>query len=548
MGRMMEAKPHRLRVQDETLYMITLPSGELRYMATLGETLLDLPETPALNTHWSVFIPAKWHSAVQEAMAEVVVQNTAQAIELNPRSLGENPVVLNIHPVFDAQQQIIAIDWQGASDLSHNPHYEMFHRSAIAQWIMDPRPIHHYLKSHHIETPSRLNDAIQSNPSIVSELRGLFVIVDANASSVKMYKMESVDSFKAGIVANASDKDIVQAAYAILSIGEKAQRQTYQNEIVFNEGEKKYLWVSCEIPSLTTMDEGMFISVLDITLLKQAEQESEEREQFLATILRAVPDILMVFDFKRREPIFQNVDITKLLGYTDQDLEDTKGHILSYIAHPEDIITGESLKIMYAQLAAGEIYETTLRLQHNNGEWHHFYFRSAALDKDEKGNILNTVVVARDITEVLKAQQILNEQQRRYQLLADNFSDVIITTDTLFRINYVSPSVFELLGYKPEDFVKKHNAISRLGLEGYAERLARALADSVFRVDIESEDFKEVLEAEAIASSGAMIPVELKVSILRDEHHLLEGMLIVCARRYRTPQDRCRPAPGSQGI
>ncbi len=525
----MEAKPHRLRAQDEALYMITLPSGELRYMAPMCETLFDLTEAPLLNTHWSVFIPASWHGAVQQALAEVLVQNTPQILEIDFHCAARFCIdTLHLFPVCDANQQVIAITWQGAPHLSgDNHHYEMFHHSAIAQWIMDPRPIHHYLKNHHIETPLQLNDAIEINPVVVSELRGLFTIVDANASAAKMYKMESVDRFKVGIIANASDSEIVQAAYAILSIGEESQRQTYQTDIVFAEEDKKNLWVSCEIPSLTTMDEGMFISVLDITLLKQAEKESEEREQFLATILRAVPDILMVFDFKRREPIFQNVDITKLLGYTDQDLEDTKGHILSYIAHPEDVINGESLKAMYTRLAAGDIYETTLRLQHNNGEWHHFYFRSAALDKDEKGNIQNTVVVARDITEVLKAQQILTEQQRRYQLLADNFSDVIITTDTLFRINYVSPSVVDLLGYTPEEFVKNPNAISRLGLDGYVERLARALADSVFRVDIESEDFNEVLEAEAISASGEVIAVELKVSILRDEHHLLEGMLII---------------------
>lgn len=529
----MEAKPDWQRAQDEALYMLTLPGGELRYMASICETLFDLTEAPVLNTHWSAFVPACWHEAVQQALADVLEQNAPQVLAINYQGAGEHCIdALHLYPVTDAGQKLIAIAWQGARHLcGENHHYEMFHRSAIAQWIMDPRPIHHYLGKNHINTPARLNDALQANPSMVSELRGLFTIVDANASAALLYKMDSVDRFKVNIIANASDTELVQACYAILSIGEQAQRQTYQTyqtEITFeDEEEKKSLWVSCEIPSLLTMDEGMFISVLDITLLKQAEHESEEREQFLSTILRAVPDILMVFDFKRREPIFQNVDITKLLGYTDQDLEDTKGHILGYIAHPEDVIRGESLKTMYARLAAGDVYETTLRLQHNNGDWHHFYFRSAALDKDEKGNILNAVVVARDITSVLKAQQILNEQQRRYQLLADNFSDVIITTDTLFRINYVSPSIEDLLGYSPEQFVKQHNAISRLGLDGFADRLARALADSVFMVDIESEDFKEVLEAEALSASGAVIPVELKVSILRDEHHLLEGMLIV---------------------
>jgi diguanylate cyclase (GGDEF)-like protein/PAS domain S-box-containing protein len=525
----MDAKASWQREMDDTLYMITSAQNEVQYIAPICQTQLDITATSDTHVSWQQLVPEKYHRQLMQAMQQVLAEKCTQTLSLSKHPQPSPAISLCLVPLCDQNGDVATVIWFGAKgDKKANHHADMFHRSAIAQWIMDVASVYCYLHTLNIFTVEQLDAAVILSPYIVSHLRQLLRVIDANETAALLYNMKTIEQFKIDIIANATDKEIVRAAYAILGAAEKNQRQTFQTELTLEGSEKKSLWISCEIPASDNVDVGLFISVLNITLLKQAENESEERQQFLATILRAVPDILMVFDFKHRKPIFQNVDLTKLLGYTDQDLEDTQGHILSYIAHPDDTITGDSLRAMYAQLADGEVYETTLRLQHNNGEWHHFYFRSAALDKDEDGNILNAVVVARDITEVLKAQQILTEQQQRYQILADNFSDVVITLDTRFQVDYVSPSVTTLLGINPEAFIADRNSLRYLGFTyDDIDRMEAILASTLFRVDNAESDFAEVQEKAAVAIDGRSIPIELKLSILRDEHNLLEGVLLV---------------------
>jgi PAS domain S-box-containing protein len=50
----------------------------------------------------------------------------------------------------------------------------------------------------------------------------------------------------------------------------------------------------------------------------------------------------------------------------------------------------------------------------------------------------------------------LKESEEKYRTIAENVDDVIFQLSPLGFIQYVSPKVKELYGYKPEDLVGKH--------------------------------------------------------------------------------------------
>jgi PAS domain S-box-containing protein len=71
--------------------------------------------------------------------------------------------------------------------------------------------------------------------------------------------------------------------------------------------------------------------------------------------------------------------------------------------------------------------------------------------RNEAGEFLFYMGFCRDVTENRKARQALMESENRYKLLADNIKDVIWTADLNLCTTYISPSVYALEGYKPEE-------------------------------------------------------------------------------------------------
>ena len=63
------------------------------------------------------------------------------------------------------------------------------------------------------------------------------------------------------------------------------------------------------------------------------------------------------------------------------------------------------------------------------------------------------IVVARDVTEWMESLQQLEANERKYYLLADNTTDLVALYAPDGTIEYISPSVYRLLGHKPEDLL-----------------------------------------------------------------------------------------------
>lgn len=63
--------------------------------------------------------------------------------------------------------------------------------------------------------------------------------------------------------------------------------------------------------------------------------------------------------------------------------------------------------------------------------------------------------IARDITELKKVQNQLAESEKQYRLLSENARDLISLIDAEGTVEYVSNSIFELLGYAPEEFKQR---------------------------------------------------------------------------------------------
>jgi PAS domain S-box-containing protein len=73
--------------------------------------------------------------------------------------------------------------------------------------------------------------------------------------------------------------------------------------------------------------------------------------------------------------------------------------------------------------------------------------------RDSEGNINGYIGSIEDITQQKLSEQNLLESEKRYRLLSENSNDITALTNTKSEFVYLSPSVFSVLGYYPDELI-----------------------------------------------------------------------------------------------
>ena len=141
-------------------------------------------------------------------------------------------------------------------------------------------------------------------------------------------------------------------------------------------------------------------------------------------------------------------NVTTLLGRTANDIVD---HHFSEFVVPEDIT---KLSGVLSRILAGEIVHFEIRLHHL--ERGVLSVAVASHLVDVPGLDRARVAVWRDVTDATRFRDELQQSQRDLQRVAENASDVVIQTDTQGVVEWVSPSIQPVLGWRPIDVIGRN--------------------------------------------------------------------------------------------
>lgn len=163
------------------------------------------------------------------------------------------------------------------------------------------------------------------------------------------------------------------------------------------------------------------------------------------------------------------------LGWEPNDLV---GMSMRDLVHPEDVkyVLAGRKATGIGVLPAGE-----LRHRHRDGSYIWLSSRAQAVT-DDRGVLVKRVVSLRDMESVVDSRWNLSTSEARYRMFVDNSSDMVYEADTKGVIQWVSPSVERLLGWKPEDLVGRRvqdlpvTERSRPALTSYAKRVRAGVA------------------------------------------------------------------------
>ncbi|HEY9599220.1 MAG TPA: PAS domain S-box protein, partial [Cyanophyceae cyanobacterium] len=232
-------------------------------------------------------------------------------------------------------------------------------------------------------------------------------------------------------------------------------------------------------------DEVMAI-VRNITERKQAEEELKEAKERLELVIRACNDGFWDWNFLTGD-IYFSPRWKEMIGYSDDEF-------------PNNLASWEKAIVEEDRIAALKLVEdyntgrvsrflATQRFRHKNGSIVYILSRAIHL-KDGTGQVVRMVGAHTDITELVKAQDALQESEERFRQMAENIREVFWMTDLdKKQMVYVSPAYEEIWGrsceslyQNPESFVDSIHPDDRTRVMAAFEKQIRGEYDEEYRV------------------------------------------------------------------
>jgi PAS domain S-box-containing protein len=245
----------------------------------------------------------------------------------------------------------------------------------------------------------------------------------------------------------------------LIELSERIKKEKKTQIIVYrfkHQLSGEYIWLEERVfPQLNEMGEhiGNLGITRNVTDRVNYESKLKESEQSLSLVLNSVGEIVYYLDFSEKEPKVKFVgdNIEDILGFTKAEFSMSSGSMLRYV-HPDDV---SSVKETVDRLLQERKPQTFYyRFKHKRKQEYIWIEERVFPKYDERGRHVANFGITRDITEIKEAELSLKRNEERFRMLAENAQDIVFKF-AFFPVGhyeYVSPSVFELTGYTPEEF------------------------------------------------------------------------------------------------
>jgi PAS domain S-box-containing protein len=240
--------------------------------------------------------------------------------------------------------------------------------------------------------------------------------------------------------------------------------------------------------------------------------EAGERYRLLA---ENSSDVILVADMNFRYE-WVSRSITTVLGWQPDDLV---GHTAWEFVHPED---QERVRAASLDELDGRYGVDDVRFRTSDGAYLHCSSRTRVA-YDDTGQPVARIAALRDTEAEFLAKEALRASEEQFKLLAENASDIVCRLSLQSEIEWISPSVYDVLGRRPEELV---------GMKGYdlvADEDRRLLVEP--RQAVLAGGAVDVARVRFARADGEVLWMGLRAHPLIDSSGVVRGMVVAARDR-----------------
>jgi len=178
------------------------------------------------------------------------------------------------------------------------------------------------------------------------------------------------------------------------------------------------VWTNVSAAAVPFSDWKAVIATRDITERKRSEQILQEREHFISSILETSPAIIYVYDMETGRNAFSNNGITRLLGYSPEQVKLMGEKLFTEMVHPDDFAQVVAFQERIMRARDGEVLVSEQRARRQDGSWRTLQNYESPFLRNPDGSLRQKIGVAMDITAQRQAQRELEQALARLQAIS----------------------------------------------------------------------------------------------------------------------------------
>jgi len=247
---------------------------------------------------------------------------------------------------------------------------------------------------------------------------------------------------------HADDRPEVIEAYRKLLVSGEPARAVYRT----HHRDGRTLWLETAASTYPARDGTRHVVAFtrDVTDRQQADQALRSSEHRLRNLTEHAADVICETD-PEGHLLFLSPNAERVLGYPEGAFlgRSVFQDVMLENVHPDD--RGPLVREMQAHSASRTGGTLAYRFRTGDGRWRWFESRWEFFETLDGAP--RSVVVSRDVTERVQAEEDLRRSQQRFQMLAERSHDLIVELDDEGRLLYASPAALPILGVSPEQIV-----------------------------------------------------------------------------------------------